>query len=709
MNSSVNNRNLDDRRQGFGWLVTLICGLMITLQTGCQMTRTALTQRAASVATLGTKPIVDLRPVKRLEDGNPLINRLTKSARQPSERAQLLLREYDLLRRYRQDPDSVINFLTELAGNGATMEEVSALAEVSEIQADWSMSIGDQQRAARLYATAVLHSYQFLFDPKHEMNRNAYDPQFRSICDTYNRSLEGLLREVCSAEKLQPGHMVKIGNAQRGIEFEVQLEGRWKDQEFERFELVSDYEARGIENHYHTYGLGVPLIAVRKQQQESHSNYEKYYPPDLTLPMTAFMRLQPGEVESLWKSQTDSGPEFNVSRAILSLYDPLERTQVKLDSQVIPLESDITTPLAYGLKNPLVNRGVYATAALLNAEFAPELFGMYMLEPYDPNKIPVVMVHGLWSSPVTWVHMFNDLRANHDIHDNYQFWFYAYPTGQPFWISAQQMRRDLASIHRELDPRGDSQSLDQMILVGHSMGGLISLMQTQESEDHYWNVISDQPIESLVGNANTIDLLRKTFYFHPNPAIERVITIATPLKGSEFANGAARWVSHKLITLPNVVTRDFKALAAANKNKIKSSSMLTTATSIDSLSPSDEVFDALAIAKQASRVKTHNIVGRLPQRLLARISGSSNQSSGDGIVKVESAHNDVAVSEVFVPAEHSSVHQHPGAIYEVRRVLLEHLAEYDRIRVREIPKRPSVQQATRLEPIMVDPASSFQR
>ena len=148
--------------------------------------------------------------------------------------------------------------------------------------------------------------------------------------------------------------------------------------------------------------------------------------------MTAFMSLVPGELESLNQSVSVPGPSFNIRRAVLSLYDPLEKTQVVTESKVVPLESDITTPLAYGLKNPLVNKGVYATASLLNAEFAPESYGMYMLEPYDPTKIPVVMVHGLWSSPATWVHMFTDLRANQDIRENCQFWFYSYPTAQPF-------------------------------------------------------------------------------------------------------------------------------------------------------------------------------------------------------------------------------------------------------------------------------------
>ena len=72
--------------------------------------------------------------------------------------------------------------------------------------------------------------------------------------------------------------------------------------------------------------------------------------------------------------------------------------------------------------------------------------GLYMVQPYEPGKIPVLMVHGLWSSPMTWMEMFNDLRSQPEIRDHYQFWFYLYPTGQPFWLSAAQLRRDLAKV-----------------------------------------------------------------------------------------------------------------------------------------------------------------------------------------------------------------------------------------------------------------------
>lgn len=670
-------------------------GFLLFLITGCQTTRVKMAERAAAIASIGSQPIVEVTDLRT--ESTELFKSLVKKIRAPSERTVFMLRKYDLYRRYEQEPDQVISFLQELALSSPTIDEIHGLAELAEIQADWSRSQGNKKRATKLYATSVLHAYQFLFDPNHDSSRNAYDPQFRSICDIYNRSLEGLLRQVLKGE-LKSGQVIRVGTAQQGIEFQFQIEGRWSDQKFDRFEFVNDYKASGIANHYHTYGLGVPLIAVRKNQKSKLSR-EGYYPPELTLPMTAFMRLLPGEIENLSQLPVDPGPSFNVRRAVLSLYDPLEQTQVKTESRVVPLESDITTPLAYGLDDPLVNRGVYATASLLNAEFAPELYGMFMLEPYDPKKIPVVMVHGLWSIPVTWVHMFNDLRANPDIHQNYQFWFYSYPTGQPFWISAQQMRNDLAKVRNDFDPGGDSKSLDQMILVGHSMGGLVSLLQTVDSEDHFWNVISNVEVDQLEGDSKTIDLLRDTFYFRPNPSIERVITIATPLKGSEFANGAARWMSQKLFTLPNVVTNDFHEIARLNKGKLKSSTLLTRATSIDSLATNDPVFEAMAKARQSNRVKTHNIIGKLPQTFLQRVSNSQAGATGDGVVSIESARNPNSVSEVFVPAEHSDVHQHSSCVYEVRRILLEHLAEYNRIRPRRIPERP-VQQATRLEPIL---------
>ncbi len=151
----------------------------------------------------------------------------------------------------------------------------------------------------------------------------------------------------------------------------------------------------------------------------------------------------------------------------------------------VPLESDLTTPLAYFLSRPEMNLESFATKGLLRPETLLEIHpgvrpvvGLYMVQPYEPGKIPVLLVHGLWSTPMTWMEMFNDLRSQPEIRDHYQFWFYMYPTAQPFWLSAAQLRRDLATVRDVLDPHHQEPALDEMVVIGHSMGGLLARLQT---------------------------------------------------------------------------------------------------------------------------------------------------------------------------------------------------------------------------------------
>ncbi len=569
--------------------------------------------------------------------------------------------------------------MKDICHNSANMEEVHALAEIALIQAEWAAQKNDVKTATELYATALVHAYQFLFDAKLDVQRNAFDPQFRSICDVYNQSLEGMLRIACSSDKLQSGKRHVVGEGDMMFEFTVEVQGRWKNERFARFEMTNDYEMKGIDNLYHTYGLGVPLIAV-PDSSETKDPTAKYYPPRLTLPLTAFCEVLPPEGTS------NAGPPMR--KAILKLYDPLEQTSILLGGRSIPLESDITTPLAYHMNDPLLNTGVLATAAMINANIAKDLYGLYMLEPFDPDKIPVVMVHGLWSSPTTWMEMFNDLRANKDLRSNYQFWFYSYPTGQPFWNSAREMRNDLAEARAELDPNGNSPSFNQMVLVGHSMGGLVSRLQTVSSGDRFWKIVSDQDFDQLQGAGESLEILRDTFFFEPNPAVKRVITIATPLHGSKLSNPATKWAGQKLFTLPDTVTQDLNAVVRKNEDLLDHPGILTMTTSIDSLSPDSPFFAAMAASPQSPDVIYNNIVGNLPSRSLWKKVGTTTKN-GDGVVAIESARATDVESQIEVPEEHSHVHQHPKTILEVRRILLEHLVQYHRIKDPRLPVIPT--------------------
>ncbi len=635
---------------------------------GCRLTHVDSARTAARILSIGKRPAVEVREKRRPGVLGPM-QQFVFQKPAPSHRTQLFLRQNNLTELYADDPQQVIKFLRQDSERAPNMALVHSLAELAELEANWALRTGRSAEAPKLFATAVVHSYQFLFDPKLEIQRNAYDPHFRDICDIYNRSLEGLLRIVCTSEQFKPGMIHRIGDQQIGVEFEVRMEGRWKNEEFEQFRLVSDYEMRGIDNQFQTYGLGVPLIAVRKQNSEIQSRFEKYYPPKLALPMTAFFEMQ----------DNADGSESGHRRGVLKLYDPLEQTMVRTDTRMAPLESDLSVPLAYHLNDPLLNTNFVSTASMLNAELAAQYKGIYMLEPYDPDKIPVVMVHGLWSNPVTWLNMFNDLRAHKWIRDNYQFWFYMYPTGQPFWLSSYQMRVDLLQLRKDVDPASSSASLRQMIMVGHSMGGLVAQMQTVNSGNDFWSILSDQPVDSIKGDPETIEHLKQVFFFEADPSISRVIMIATPHRGSTYANTATRWLSQKIFTLPKTLETTFDDVVKNNKSILRNTAHLTAPTSINSLAPDSPFIQKLLSAEKSPKVVYNNIIGSVPRKSLLNNFGIETPDLGDGVVTLESATMSDAESELVVNEEHMKVHQHPKTILEVKRILVENLVQLGRI------------------------------
>jgi hypothetical protein len=265
--------------------------------------------------------------------------------------------------------------------------------------------------------------------------------------------------------------------------------------------------------------------------------------------------------------------------------------------------------------------------------------------------------------------MFNDLRAYPELRSRYQFWFFLYPTGQPFWTSGSQLRDTLAEVRQVVDPESRNPNLDQLVLVGHSMGGLVSKLQTLESGDDFWHIVSNQKIEDLKATDEDRSRLAKCFYFQPNPSVKRVITLGTPHRGSDFANDYTRELSRRLIVLPKLMLDLGNKLQRDNPDYFKRSDILTMTNSIDSLSPSCPLFPVMMTAQRAPWTQYHNVVGVVEKStFVGRFS-----EEGDGVVPYTSAHLDDVASELIVEADHLAVHRHPLAILEVRRILQEHL------------------------------------
>lgn len=598
---------------------------------------------------------------------NPLTEQLKLMSRggpEATERTEQILRRYDLKRDLSGDWQPVIAKLQEIQVQEPQPEVQYSIAELSYI-AGKKAELTAPERAVDLYGTAVANAYLYLFDDRLSYLRNPYDPQFRGACDLYNQSLEGALRILAKRGLLKPGasHRCTVGG--HSVDLTVAIRApTWQADDFDRFEFVNDYEVKGLTNQYRTYGLGVPLIAVRAKK-DTGAPTERYYPPDLSFPVTAFLRISP-------QRRTDKE-----MAASLELYDPLADADTVVKGRAVPLQSDLSTPLAYFLNNPAFQDNDIATAGLLNPGESQKVKGLYMLEPYQPGKIPVVMVHGLWSSPLTWMQMFNDLRALPEIRERYQFWFFLYPTGQPFWISAAQFREELALMRQNLDPRLEQPALGQMVLVGHSMGGLVSKLQTLTSADDYWNIVSDRPFSEVKGPPEAKQAVERVVYFQANPSIRRVITLGTPHRGSNFASWPTRLVASYFITLPEMITGTSQKLKRENPGLFRENTMIDISTSIDSLAPESPILPVMLATPTPPWVKYHNVVGVVEEsdwksRLAGKIAGR-----GDGVVAYDSAHLDNVASEIVVPADHLHVHSHPRAVLEVRRILLEHLRDVD--------------------------------
>ncbi len=586
---------------------------------------------------------------------------LTREDPEPTPRTRQLLRRYDLVELQEKKPEIALVKLQQEIDADPNPDKICSYAELSYMDGQRLEARGKPKDALDAFATSVAHAYWFLLDPTLDRFRNPYDPEFRRACDLYNDALESAMRLVIKQNRLRPGETQIIQTGKKQFQVHVVLRGPWHPDDIDRLEFVSDYKvADGLSNQYHTYGLGVPLIAVRPQNKEE-SPAERYYPPGLCFPVTAFLRVE---------EQTREQIAANVHRCTLELYDPLFSSDIVVCNRLVPLETDLTIPLAFFLDNPAFREKDLATVGLLNPNKAQGIKGLYMVEPFDPNRIPVVMVHGLWSSPTTWMEMFNDLRAFPEIRNRFQFWFFLYPTGQPFWVSAAQLRDTLAEVRSTLDPGASNPNLDQLVLVGHSMGGLVSMLQTLESGDDFWRLLSDKPLEDLRATPEEKAKLAKSFYFHPNPSVKQIVTIGTPHRGSPFASDFTRELSRRLITLPEMMLELGTKLSLTNPGYFSNKELLTTTTSIDSLAPDCPIFPVMLRAPRAEWTIFHNIVGAVPKKsILGRVT-----EDGDGIVSVKSAKLDGVASELVVHSDHLEMHRHPLAILEVRRILLEHIS-----------------------------------
>ena len=392
-----------------------------------------------------------------------------------------------------------------------------------------------------------------------------------------------------------------------------------------------------VEEHVSRSGIGAPVVAVGKGDNKEWR--KNYFTKKVYYGVTAVAR-------------------FQGNRCIIAFEDPLAQETTSVNGKKMDLAADFTVPLAVMLTSTAPR--VPKLERLLNPEKWAETAQLARLEPYNPNKAVVLVIHGLMDSPSTWAPMIISLRSDPEIRKHYQFWFYSYPSGYPYPYSASILRENLDGVEKRFPLH------KPMVVMGHSMGGCISRLLITDTGDTLWKkLFHHTPAETNLP-ASSKKLYTDALIFKHRPEIGRVIFISSPLKGSEMASLSIGRIGSMLVRTPKkllLAGNDALKVVTFHANDLK---LKRAPNSIDTLSPKNRFVRMINTVPIVKGIPYHTIIGD-------RGRGDSPHSS-DGVVPYWSSHMDGAQSECVVPSDHGA-HQNPKAFAEVKRILKLNAAE----------------------------------
>ena len=378
-------------------------------------------------------------------------------------------------------------------------------------------------------------------------------------------------------------------------------------------------------------GVGAPIAVVGRW--ESPHFRQQYKLRRIYAPITAIVR-------------------FSGRQAHLEFVDPLETERITLDKQVFPLAADIHAPTALLIARERPERRGFS--GLMNPAAYADTAMLFRLQQFDPARTPVIFVHGLQETGASWAPMVESLRDDPWIRERYQFWFFGYPTGYPYPYAAALFRQDLDGIKRAFPNH------KRIVLIGHSMGGLICRLMITDAGDKIWRDFFGTPPAKTPLTPESYRRLKEVFVFNHRPEVSRVIFISTPHRGSALATSWIGRFGASLVKTP----QSFKSIYAEMKPLLVADSSAPPfnrmPNSVDTLEPNDRFVEAVNKLPITPGIPYHSIIGD-------RGRGDTPNSS-DGVVPYWSSHLPAAQSELIVNSDHGAQYNQQ-AIREVGRIL----------------------------------------
>jgi pimeloyl-ACP methyl ester carboxylesterase len=504
--------------------------------------------------------------------------------------------------------------------------------------------------ALNAYLQSARFAYAYLFFTERDPSKRAFDLRQSQVTEFYNFAVQRVATDFFDALPLEDTTWSEIHLAGWTVlrpTSDVRLAG----DTYVPAELL-DADAlrfKGLRNIYTRDGFGSEFVEVAAPL--SASNDLPWREPGYAS-MTGALAF-PG---------TSLAEVLATTQVRVLAKDPYQHDTVEIGDRVVPLAANYTA--AYGVWLARSHFGRQSLLSLFGREGGITTPRVLLMQPYDPNRLTVVMLHGLASSPEAWINVSNEVMGDEYLRRHYQVWEVYYPTNLPVAVNRAGIRAAVEATIQHFDPSGRARASNHIVLVGHSMGGVLSRLLVSSSGEDLWDTIPVRSDLSAAKLAKLHERLGPYLQFTPMPQVTRVIFLASPHRGTPLArHSLARWIGN-LIRTPANLLADFASMADILKPQDADGALTRVPNSIDNLSDTNPFIVAAADLPMSPTVHYHTIVGvHKPTEPLA--------SSSDGVVPYASAHLEGAESELAVPSGHS-VQETPAAILEVRRILRLH-------------------------------------
>lgn len=548
-----------------------------------------------------------------------------------------------------------------LLDNDARLSALAELALGEALKVDKTATDTDTDTDAHrvsAYLDAARYAYAYLFFGDRSPRERAFEDRQTQVRDDYNYAVERV-----AALMFEQGQ--RAGRFHPPVPGSTQAVDGWQLR-YGSIELVlprgapkleamvpaSRLRIDGLDSVYRRDGLGAEVVMVARPTAQARRAKATPFADTGYLPATVLLTF-PGD---------SLAAVLDTREAVVDALDPYRRDTAQMDGQTVPLAANFSAPYALWLADSGFGRK--AIDNLLGRDDALDHPRVILMQPYDPERLTVVMIHGLASSPEAWVNLANEVMGDEALRRSYQIWEVYYPTNVPIPVNLVQIREALAQTFAALDPAGTAPASHHLTLIGHSMGGVIARLLVVNSGDALWQRIFHAPADSP--RRKRLAALAPYLSITPLPGVDEAIFLAAPHAGTPVAGHWLARMATKLIRLPKTLLDATARIADALAGELPEQAALfrIAPTGVDLLRDTNPYLRATAKLPIAPDVRYHSIIAR-------RSAEGPLEPSTDGFVPYASAHLEGAASEKVIVSGHS-VQETPQAILEIRRILREH-------------------------------------